>query len=119
MGGGGQPDADVPDEGSSVDNRSVSSCGACDISAHPLTRLSAPTDCTFEIGQLPPDPNNVRVRATMTSRVVIVPQNDPNGWVYDPGMLSVTLDGSSCQLVREGTFTNLDMLFGCPLCPIP
>jgi hypothetical protein len=115
---GGSGGSAGSDAGSPVDG--YPSCNTnCGLTTHPLVRQSAPNDCTFEVGQIPPDPNNVRVRATMNAAAVTVPQDDLNGWVYEPGMLSITLEGSFCERVRDGTLTDLLMLFGCPLCPIP
>jgi hypothetical protein len=68
---------------------------------------------------IPPDPSNIRVRGTVDAVVVTVPEGDLDGWVYEPGFLSITLNGSSCRQVRDGTLTDLLVLFGCPLCPIP
>jgi hypothetical protein len=93
--------------------------GTCDTQCAPLrvtlTRAAAPEDCTFAIGRVPPDPTNVRVHnGSMT-----VPQSDTDGWAYEPGMMAITLAGSYCVSVRDGTITTLTMLFGCPSCPIP
>jgi hypothetical protein len=48
-----------------------------------------------------------------------IPQSDTDGWAYEPGMMVITLAGSYCVSVRDGTITVLTMLLGCPSCPIP
>jgi hypothetical protein len=49
----------------------------------------------------------------------VIPPSDRDGWVYEPGMMAITLTGSYCQAVRDGTLGELVMLFGCPVGPIP
>ena len=87
----------------------------CGVSSHTLVRQEPPSDCTFALDQVPPVPSNVRVQVGATA----IPPNDLDGWVYEPGMLAITLSGSWCQRVRDGTITEIRMLFGCPTHPIP
>lgn len=104
------------DGGSPVDANACTNCG---IAGHTLTRQSPPSDCTFNLDTAPPVPNNVRVMGTVDTIYMGIPQGDPDGWVYEPGSMAITLEGSSCRKVRDGTITGLQMLFGCPSCPIP
>jgi hypothetical protein len=88
----------------------VSDAAICELTAHLLTREAAPGDCTFDLDQAAPYPDQVRVRSGTT----IIPRDDIEGWVYQPGFAAIELRGSFCQMVRDGTIGSLDMLFGCP-----
>jgi von Willebrand factor type A domain len=65
--------------------------------------------CTFSLDAVPPVPANV----TVTGDGNIIPRNDNNGWVYEPGMLSITLTGEYCQRVVTGALQNVAAIFGC------
>ncbi len=65
--------------------------------------------CTFSLDAVPPVPANV----TVTGDGNIIPRNDNNGWVYEPGMGSITLTGEYCQRVVTGTIQNVVAIFGC------
>jgi hypothetical protein len=113
--GGTHVDAQA-DSGPGADATQPSACSSCEVTTHALTR-GAPPDgtCTFTIGQVPPNPENVRVLAGL----VALPQSDVDGWVYLPGMTSIELTGSCCDSIRDAGSPTLIMLFGCPSCPIP
>jgi hypothetical protein len=87
----------------------------CAPTSHALVRQAPPSDCTFTLDSAPPSPSVVRVLAGTS----IIPPSDTNGWVYEPRMLSITLSGSYCQSVRDGTLGELRMIFGCTGSPIP
>ena len=86
----------------------------CGITSHIPVRQAPPNDCTFTLDSVPPNPSNVRVEVV----TVIIPPSDRDGWVYEPGMGAITLTGSYCGSVRDGTITEIRMLFGC-LTPVP
>lgn len=75
--------------------------------------------CSFVLGSMPPDPNNVVVLADGK----IVPkdaQPSDNGWMYGTPMTSITLTGTYCQDVMNGVTTNVEALFGCGgITPVP
>ena len=114
-GGGTGSDAGSPVDGTAIDEGHPSCPGNCGVT----TYTSAPSDCTFNFAMSPSDPSNVKVLGMVGTMVVTIPQGDPDGWVYGPGFLAITLDGAACQQVRDGTLTDLRVLFGCPSCPIP
>jgi hypothetical protein len=98
------------------DTMAPASCNTqCSPVSVTLQRAAPPDDCTFALGQVPPDPTNVRLR----NGAMTIPQSETDGWVYEPGMMAITLTGSYCVSVRDGTITALTMLLGCPSCPIP
>jgi hypothetical protein len=113
--GGGNIDAQ-PDSGQGIDTTLPSSCESCSVTSHTLTQGAPPGDtCTFTIGQVPPVPADVLVRAGGLT----IPESESNGWVYLPGMMSIALMGSSCDSIQDAGTTTLTMLFGCGSCPIP
>ncbi|HET6146655.1 MAG TPA: vWA domain-containing protein [Polyangia bacterium] len=71
--------------------------------------------CTFTLDTPPPNPANVRVEGDGQT----IPPNDVNGWIYEPGMRSITLKGSYCDRVLNSTIQNVVVLFGCGSEPIP
>lgn len=73
------------------------------------------SSCTFTLDTVPPVPTNVKVQGDGAT----IPPNDINGWVYEPGMRSVTLKGTYCDNVLNGTIQNVVVLFGCGSIPIP
>jgi hypothetical protein len=66
--------------------------------------------CTFALGSAPPDPTNIAV----TGDNKIIPKDPVNGWSYGPGMMSVILNGTSCEAVKAGTIQQVQTIFGCP-----
>jgi hypothetical protein len=82
---------------------------SCSITSHTLVPQAPPNDCTFTFDQVPRDPTSVKFKTGGKT----IPQSDTEGWVYEPGMLAITLSGSYCQSVRDGTITELTMLVGC------
>ena len=73
------------------------------------------SSCTYTFANPPPDPNNVKVKGDG----VTIPPNDVNGWVYEPGMRSITLKGSYCDMVMSMAIRSVSILFGCPGQTIP
>jgi hypothetical protein len=68
--------------------------------------------CTFPLATRPPDVDLV----TITAGGVTVPR-DPahmNGWDFGANDMSITLYGSSCAQIRNGTQSNVRAVFGCP-----
>jgi hypothetical protein len=75
--------------------------------------------CTFMLTSAPPDPANVVV---VGDGNVIPKATLPtdNGWLYGPGMTSVTLTGTFCQQVQSNTVKDVEVLFGCGgIPPVP
>ena len=50
---------------------------------------------------------------------VTVPASATDGWGYNQAMTSVTLTGTYCSRVLDGTIKNVTVLFGCGINNIP
>ena len=74
--------------------------------------------CVFNLNQVPPDPTNIAIRATGGAKIPKDPTHT-DGWDYGPGMTSVQLYGSYCAHVMDGTLTDVQAIFGCPMQIIP
>jgi hypothetical protein len=74
--------------------------------------------CVFNLQQVPPDPTNIAIRGSTNVRI---PQDatHANGWDYGPGMMSFQLYGSYCTSFIDGTLTDIQAIFGCPMQIIP
>jgi hypothetical protein len=48
----------------------------------------------------------------------VIPKDNTNGWSYGPGMMSVVLNGTFCDMVKAKTITNVETIFGCAGVPI-
>ena len=70
--------------------------------------------CEFSLDSVPPDPSKIYVFLDNDSLA-----NDPtNGWTYDPTTNTVTFHGTSCESLKDGTVTDVDVVFGCNQ-PVP
>ena len=49
---------------------------------------------------------------------VAVPQDPANGTTYDPGSNSLVFHGASCDQIKAGAASSLDIVYGCPAGPI-
>ncbi|HWE26410.1 MAG TPA: VWA domain-containing protein [Polyangia bacterium] len=49
---------------------------------------------------------------------VAVPQDPANGTTYDPGSNSIVFHGTSCDQIKSGSASSLDIIYGCPSPPI-
>jgi hypothetical protein len=81
------------------------------------TLVGVATTCTFSI---PPPPTNdgttSREDISVGSNTGPIPQDANNGWTYsDTTHTSITLHGSSCAAVENGTITNVTIIFNCHL----
>ncbi len=75
----------------------------------------AVASCTFPLDMPPPSLNMVGVYASK----VKIPSSPTDGWSYGPGNKSVILNGPACDAVKNGSATNVQIIFGCPHMPIP
>ena len=99
----------IVDVGQSMDEN-------CGPTGHAVTWGQPPSDCTIDLPQVPPSPVNLWVTAEGTT---VVPRDDVNGWSFEAGTMAITLNGTFCQAVLDGTITNLVVVFGCPSHPHP
>jgi hypothetical protein len=68
------------------------------------------TSCSFNLGKVPPDPNNIAVLGDGKQ----IPKDPANGWSYGAGMTSIQLNGTACDNVKNKTVKNIQAIFGCP-----
>lgn len=77
---------------------------------------NAVATCVFQLDQVPPDPNEIYV---FFDKVVPGVANDPlNGWTYDPVANTITFHSTSCEAIKAGTITDIDIVYGCNEPPI-
>ena len=67
--------------------------------------------CTYPLGT--PGPNADPKVVTVTVDGVSSTKDAPDGWVYDPGMTSITFQGTTCANLLAGTAKNVQVLYGC------
>ncbi|MEZ4335731.1 MAG: hypothetical protein R3B82_03800, partial [Sandaracinaceae bacterium] len=66
--------------------------------------------CTISLSSTPPDPAALFVN----ENDVPLAEDPTDGWTYDAGTNTLTLNGASCDRLRDGTTTRLGISFGCP-----
>jgi hypothetical protein len=72
--------------------------------------------CTYPLGT--PSAEADVTKTSVTVDGVQIPQDDPNGWHFDPGMTSITFTGSKCTDLMVGTARRVQVLYGCKIIPI-
>lgn len=72
--------------------------------------------CEYTLTMTPPDPNQLYVffDKMLQSRDL----GHSTGWDYDSATNRVTFYGTSCDELKNGTVTKLDIVYGCPTPPI-
>jgi len=45
------------------------------------------------------------------------PGRDEDGWTYDPATNSVTFHGTACDMIKDGTIIDIDVVYGCNMPP--
>ena len=73
------------------------------------TIATAAISCTFALDQPPPDPDQIFVFFDDQP----IPNDGMVGWVYDPATNSITFYGGSCDDLKSGAVTDVDVIFGC------
>ncbi len=68
--------------------------------------------CEWTLAEQPPDPD--RVNVTLDGMPVPRSTAHTDGWDYYPDASTITLFGSYCEQVKEGTVTEVSFSFGCP-----
>lgn len=68
--------------------------------------------CTYELSELPPDPDAV----TVTVDGVPVPRSPSHtdGWDYHPDASHITFFGSYCDMIQSGSSGSVRFSYGCP-----
>lgn len=77
---------------------------------------SAVATCTFELDQVPEDPNEIYV--FFDKDPAGIPNDPNNGWTYDPMTNTITFHGTACEAIKGGTVTDVDIVYGCNEPPI-
>ncbi|MCA9705111.1 MAG: hypothetical protein KDK70_04575 [Myxococcales bacterium] len=74
------------------------------------------TSCTFQLGEVPPDANEIYV--FFDDDPAGVPVDAANGWTYDPATNTITFHGTACQAIQDGTVVEIDIVYGCNMPPV-
>jgi hypothetical protein len=71
--------------------------------------------CTIPLTNVPPGQSNVAVSVDNSSGTPTkVPEDPNNGWSYTNGnMDTIQLNGSYCDGVKSGTYTNVQFVYAC------
>jgi hypothetical protein len=77
---------------------------------------NAVATCTFELDQVPPDPNEIFV--FFDKDPAGVPNDPNNGWTYDPMTNTVTFHGTACDAIKGGIIVDIDIVYGCNQPPV-
>jgi hypothetical protein len=75
------------------------------------TISDAEVSCRFALASAPPDRTNVNVFLDDAP----TPRDTGDGFVLSDDGLTITLEGTSCEALRNGTVANVRFEFGCPL----
>jgi hypothetical protein len=72
--------------------------------------------CVFTMGAVPPDPDNLGVYLDKDTKV---PRDTSNGYSLGADDVTITLNGSFCDGIKDGTYQVVQVFFGCPGGPPP
>jgi len=72
------------------------------------TIVGAVASCVYTMAATPPDPNNLGVYLDKQ----LVPQSASDGWTLGSNN-SVVFNGPTCDGIKAGHYTNVQVLFGC------
>ena len=76
----------------------------------------AVASCTFTMGKVPPDPANIGVYLDKNTKV---PLGASDGYSLAADNVTVTLNGSYCDGLKNRTYQVVQVFFGCPGSPPP
>jgi hypothetical protein len=68
--------------------------------------------CTYTLDSAPADPSQIFVFFNNETKV-LQDTGHMNGWDYDMAANQVTFYGPSCDQLKSGTVTDIDIVFGC------
>jgi len=71
--------------------------------------------CTIPLTNVPAGQTNVAVSVDDASgKATKVPQDSANGWSYaNGGMTTIQLNGTYCQGIKAGTYSNVEFVYAC------
>jgi hypothetical protein len=76
-------------------------------------------NCTISLAGAPTSFANVAVSATdpTTGSKVEVMQDATNGWAYDASKKNIVLNGTACDSLKNGSYSDLSFIYsGCAIC---
>jgi hypothetical protein len=76
--------------------------------------IGAVASCNISLSGAPQGFTNVAVSADTSSGTIQISQDPTNGWSYSPDMKSVILNGTSCDNLKNGTYSNFQFYYACP-----
>ena len=79
------------------------------------TALQTVASCTFALDVVPDDLSEIYVFFDLDPNGV--PMDATNGWTYDPATNSVTFHGTACEMIKDGTIVDIDIVYGCNMPP--
>jgi hypothetical protein len=75
--------------------------------------------CTISLSGAPSGFTNVAISADDTAgKPVAIPHDPNNGWSYGPDMTTVVLNGSACNNLQSGAYSNFQFYYACAGQPI-
>ena len=76
--------------------------------------------CTIPLTNVPPGQTNVAVSVQDASGTATkVPQDNTDGWSYaNGGTTTIQLNGSYCDGIKMGTYSNVEFVYACDGAPI-
>lgn len=80
------------------------------------TIVGTVASCDFTMAEQPSDPTNLGVYLDNTTKV---PRDSAEGYSLGADNVTVTLNGSYCAGLKDGTFKVVQVFFGCPGVPPP
>jgi len=79
------------------------------------TALQTVASCTFALDQVPDDVSEIYVFFDLDPNGISM--DATNGWTYDPATNSVTFHGTACDMIKDGTIIDIDVVYGCNMPP--
>ncbi len=76
---------------------------------------SGVASCTYTLDGVPPSGG---LFVFFDKNPAGVPADGNNGWSYDPTSNTITFHGSSCDQIKKGTVTQIDVIYSCSQ-PVP
>ena len=77
---------------------------------------AAVASCTFQLDEVPPDPDQIYI--FFDDDPAGVPVDPANGWTYDPATNTITFHGSACMSIQDGSVVEIDIVYGCNMPPV-
>ncbi len=68
------------------------------------------------LSNAPANLSNVAVSATDTGNnntKIAIPQDSSNGWSFDANHQNILLNGSACDNLKSGRYTDLNFIYAC------